>query len=154
MGDQYSYGKSDYWGEGHWIIQTFGRTMGRASKNDDGAWDAFVEYLPPSGEKYKPIAVNLGSIHDVYLALKAEWDKRDEAKAKKRGMATGPLPSGWHRVTWEEDGQFRYVVTEDIVSQVMVMSALEGKHSAKNVKYESWDNYPASTFPTIEIKEK
>lgn len=37
---------------------------------------------------------------------------------------TGPLPRGWHRVRWTQDGKERHVVTTDVSSAVALHSTL------------------------------
>lgn len=151
MPKDYSYQTSAWWGDGHLIVTTFGRNLGRASKQDNGKWSAYKEWQPiKQGTTVKPVAVDLDSIDAVYRALVKEV----EAEEKRHVLRTGAVPLGWHRVTWVEDGIPRYIVTEDIVSAVFVLGAMELKHTAKDVAMQSWDQYAPSQWPTIEIKEK
>jgi hypothetical protein len=151
MPKDYSYQRSAYWGDGHWIIKTFGCDLGRASKQDNGKWSAYELTTPANmGRPMKPVAVDLDSIDDVYRALK----KNNERKEKRHMLRSGPVPIGWHRVTWTEDGQERYILSEDIVSAVFVLGAMEARHNAKNVAMQSWDNYANSERPIIAIEEK
>jgi hypothetical protein len=151
MPKDYSYAKSEYWGDGHWIIKTSGRDLGRASKQDNGKWSAYTEIMVTPGDfKATPVAVDLDSIDAVYRALTTEV----KAEEKRHVLRSGPLPGGWHRVTWVEDGIPRYILTEDIVSAVFVEGAMKRKHTVKDVIMSSWDNYAFSQWPTIEIKEK
>lgn len=149
MPAEYRYRRSVWWGDGHWLIETFNATLGRASKQDNKKWSAYLEWQPiKPGEVCKAIATDLDSIHDVYLALK-------KARENGRGtgaMAEGPLPMGWHRITWREMNNDHHMLTDSVVAAVLCHTALENKHSASQVKMESWDHWPWSQRPSIEIE--
>jgi len=71
----------------------------------------------------------------------------------EKSLSHGPLPMGWHRVTWYEGGQRLHVVTDDIMSAAMVLATVRGKPFAVGVDSQSWSDYPASTIPTLTITE-
>ncbi len=151
MPGEYRYRRSVWWGDGHWLIETFSATLGRASKQDNKKWSAYLEWQPVKpGQVCTPVATDLDSIHDVYLALK----KAHADGTQRKKLKDGPLPMGWHRVVWRESGNPHYMLTEDIVSAVFCHTALENKDSVTELKLESWDDWPWSTRPDIEIKEK
>lgn len=72
------------------------------------------------------------------------------SRATLPSMGVGPLPSGWHRVTWNEGSHQRYMVTDDIVSAVFMQSAMEAKSGVTRVEMVSWSDYPASLIPRVQ----
>ena len=78
----YYKSRSDYWGDGHWIITADGRDMGRASMQDNGKWSAYVEILPPiTKTKMVPIKEDCTRLDDVFRALHHWWWERDARRA-------------------------------------------------------------------------
>jgi hypothetical protein len=62
--------------------------------------------------------------------------------------ATGPLPRGWHRVTWRRLGFTPdappFWMVGDITSMVMLKTSLETDPAVvqASVKAESWSDFP------------
>lgn len=65
-----------WWGPGHWILHHAEGTVGRASINTDGSWDAFVGWLPRAHGK--AVAECLRTIEEAFTVLyvQSEMDKR------------------------------------------------------------------------------
>lgn len=60
---------------------------------------------------------------------------------------SGPLPRGWHRITWSYAGSPCYVLTDDIGSAALLRSALNRDYIVTDAKLTSWSEFPPSEFP-------
>jgi hypothetical protein len=54
----------------------------------------------------------------------------------------GLLPVGWHRVTWTFDDRKMHVVTNDIASAALAVSALRQDIVMHDVEITSWSDQP------------
>lgn len=72
--------------------------------------------------------------------------------AQTKHMERGPLPIGWHRVTWRDGDRLRSAVTEDLVSAIIVKVAMESQIAASNVTLESWSDFDGNVRPEVTVK--
>lgn len=65
---------------------------------------------------------------------------------------TGPLPRGWHRVTWTVNAGIQHIVTDNIASAVLALVALKAHAEShpeeyQDVQLQSWSDFPPQERP-------
>jgi hypothetical protein len=70
MGKIFTFKKSEYWGDGHWIV-LYPEGEGRVSRAEDGTWSAFDWITKIAGVEGRPaLADGLSTRKDAAIVLR------------------------------------------------------------------------------------